>query len=130
MIIERKYEYFGRLIERDPKAKAIYEKACAYKHNASETKRIYEYNLNNRAFEMEMGCGIIDPNIIWNGYAELDKSDPYDNGFSLNDANDIYIMNRSVCEWNEQDEPAWIEYALVWKFEDKEYIVKVARVQE
>lgn len=135
MIIERKYEYFGRLIERDPKAKAIYEKACAFDNRPNEAKRIYDYNLNNRAFEIELGCGIIDPTIIWDGFTELDKSEPYDNGFGLNDVSKIEIMDRNyvaTTDWNSEDESlAWIQYAFVHHdYDGIEHIVKVDKIVE
>lgn len=135
MIIERKYEYFYNLIKRDPKVKELYEKACAYGWNDDDfIKHVYECNLHNRAFELEFGSGIKNPQIIWDGFAELDEKDPYDNGFTLNDINAIKILNRSyraMEDWDSEDEtPAWIVYAFMHISDGKEYIVKVEKIVE
>lgn len=59
MIIKRIYKYFWRLVDRDPKAQEIIEKACSYHQpTKKEAKRIYEYNMQNRAFELQLGCEI------------------------------------------------------------------------
>lgn len=80
MIIPRVQEIIEVLIEKDAKAKELYSEACYYQNTKEFGDKVYKYNLKCRACEIDMGSGINNPDIIWNGFAQLDKESPYDNG--------------------------------------------------
>ena len=80
MIIKREDEIIGTLIQKDPKAEKIYRKACYYKVDEEFGREVYNYNLEIRACDIDLGSGLNDPRIIWDGFMKLHLENPYDNG--------------------------------------------------
>ena len=133
MIIERKYEYLHRLVQLEPKVDELYKKVCTYDNSKGYDKRLYEYNLSYRPFELGMGS-CIKLNDLLDGLSKLDIEEPYDNGFCLNEVNSIHIIDRSyraMEDWNSEDEtPAWILYAFMHISDGVEHIVKLEKIVE
>lgn len=125
MIIKRKYEYLWKLIANDTEAEGIYREACYYGHLEDEGKRVYEYNLQNRAVELELGSGILNPAILWDGLERLDKEKPYNNGFSLTDVNRTEIFDRSF-----RNKRPWMKLALICFVDGWDHIVTIVNVKE
>jgi len=134
MIIKRKYVYFMDLVNRDPKGAEVYKEACYYNHDNKEGQRIFDLNLQYRLFETDIESGINGQAYVEMNkrFDELDNTDPYDNGFNLNDINKIEILNRSVHDLftGEEELPRWIDVAYYCVFDGYERIVKVERVFE
>lgn len=89
MIIERKYLTLKSMCEKDPNYKKIvYENL----ENVIDIENINTL-LNQRLIELEMGCGLSGE-----GYSklqeycnEMDKTNPFDNGYNIADINDVEI---------------------------------------
>lgn len=92
MVIARKYEWLGHLYDKDPAARALIDEAFE-RHlvTDSEKKEMLEFNHFRISESMDLGYGV--PSLFYtelmDGFAKLDKSDPYDNGLTYNDVTDI-----------------------------------------
>ncbi|MCD8150808.1 MAG: hypothetical protein LUE92_14870 [Clostridiales bacterium] len=92
MIIKRKYEWLGELYSRDGRSKALIDEAFAKESVPdSDKEKLLEWNHYHISRFLNLGCGI--PGQVYgyfmNGFEQLDKEYPYDNGLTFNDVSDI-----------------------------------------
>ena len=96
MIISRRYVPFCILNDRDSHSKLVIEKAYS---EASMTNAEIEEHWNLMCCHRisvdnaDMGCCIPNFGYIKEEFERLDKEFPYDNGFTLVDANKIYMVD-------------------------------------
>ncbi len=115
MIIERKYVPFGLLCERDPKSKEVFMNAFNKSYSEGDRDRIWSMLYYQCLYERDMGWCFTNLIDVINGFDLLDDTDPYDNGFSLDDVNDADVVA------NEED---YLIINLLYKAYGESFIVK------
>lgn len=118
MIIERKYVSFNVLINTDEQAKEIFITAFNNSYPPEERQRVFETLSPLCLYEREMSWCFSKLGDIIDGFSKLDEENPYDNGFSYGDVNDVDIVYKSDDE---------LVIHLIHKFEGEKYIVKVQK---
>lgn len=92
MVIQRKYEWLGLLIEKDESARLLVDEAFESGNvDKQKQKELLDYNYSNIPVYMDLGCGIpgtVYSNIM-DGLKKLDVECPYDNGLTFEDVNNI-----------------------------------------
>jgi hypothetical protein len=93
MIIERQYVPFCILFNRDKEAWDIFEKAFNESYPEYDRERILEMLMPQCLYERDMGWCFSKLGDVLDGFAQLDKEKPYDNGFSYRDVNETRIVS-------------------------------------
>lgn len=90
MVIQRRYVKLFRIMQNDPKGKAILYKAFS---DAGRTEEDRDFTLNADAGIIlnDAGMGSCLPNLRWilEEMDKLDKVAPYDNGYTYRDVNKV-----------------------------------------
>ena len=123
MIIQRRYECLGVLLQNDPKAKEAFYSAFADDVPADRIAWLISENHWLALHNADMGCGIPGAayKAIMDKFAELDKTDPYDNGLTYRDVNKVIpFSSKSGKE---------ISLILKYEFDGIERIVQVLSVR-
>lgn len=94
MIIERKYVPFGLLCERDPKSKEVFDNALNKSYREEDRDRIWTMLYHQCLYEKDMGWCFYYLNDVIEGFELLDKSNPYDNEYTLDDVNEVEIVEK------------------------------------
>lgn len=118
MIIERKYVKFLTLINTDEKAKEIFMSAFNESYSPDDRQRVFEILSHQCLYEKEMGWCFSKLGKVIDGFEKLDIENPYDNGFSYNDVNDVEIAFKDDNE---------LIIHLIHRFDGEKYIVKVQK---
>lgn len=118
LIIERKYVKFLTLINTDIKAKELFMSAFNESYPPEDRQRVFEMLAHQCLYQREMGWCFSKLGDVIDGFQMLDKENPYDNGFSYSDVNDLEIAFKD-------DEELIIH--LIHRFDGEKYIVKVQK---
>lgn len=123
MIIQRRYECLGVLLQNDPKSKEVFYAAFAEDVAASHIAWLVSENHWLALHNADMGCGIPGETYksIMEQFAELDKTDPYDNGLTYRDVN----KTTSFCSKSGKE----ISFILKHEFDGMERIVQVLSIR-
>ena len=119
MIIERQYVPFGILCERDSKSKEIFMKAFNDSYSKAERERIWLILSQQCLYEKDIGWAFRKLGDVIEGFEMLDKIHPYDNGYTLDDVDEVEIIEK-------QEE--YINLHLINKSYDKKFIVKNIKI--
>jgi len=101
MIIERRYECLGILLERDTKSKEVFYRVLGGYHLPLGLEELVAADYGLILHNADMGCGIPGDayQMILTEFAKLDKTNPYDNGCTYRDVNEInHISSKSGKE--------------------------------
>lgn len=90
MVIQRRYVKLFRIMQNDPKGKAILYKAFRDAGRFDED-RDFTLNADAGIILNDAGMGSCLPNLRWilEEMDKLDKVTPYDNGYSYRDVNKV-----------------------------------------
>lgn len=121
MIIERKYVSFYELSIKDIKSKEIFEGTIKKAMSKEQAEHLINHHYTHRTmvYGATMDYCIPDFDKIINGFEELDKIYPYDNGLNITDVNQVDIV---------EIDKSSITLHLKYRFYDETYIVKVLKV--
>lgn len=92
MIIERKYEIIGELINNDERAASIIKRELLSRFDEAETNRILECDFEIFMYRADIGSGIPNLKLVIDELNKLDKEVPYDNGLTYKDVTDVEIL--------------------------------------
>lgn len=94
MIIKRRFEIIGKLLERDPKSKDIFYEIL--RKNIKDDNKIEEllsFNYHTFVYLADMGSGLIGINEIRECLNILDDELPYDNGLNYSHVNRTEVLS-------------------------------------
>lgn len=123
MIIERRYECLGILLERDQKSKEVFYRSFGDHHIPLSIEELVVADYGLILHNADLGCGIPGEvyKTIMDEFAKLDKTDPYDNGCSYRDVNEItHISSKSGKE---------ISLIMKYKFDGIERVIQILPVR-
>ncbi len=123
MIIQRRYECLGILLQNDPKAKEAFYSAFADDVSAEHIKWLINENHWLALHNADIGCGIPGTayNAIMDKFEKLDQTEPYDNRMTYRDVNRIIpFSSKSGKE---------ISLILKYEFDGLERIVQVISIR-
>lgn len=89
MIIKRKYELIGVLVDRDSESKKVFMDALLTKYPQEEAERILACESNACVYNADMSLCIPDFGTVKEKLEELDLKKPYDNGLTFRDVNNV-----------------------------------------
>ena len=92
MIIKRKYELIGILIENDPEAKQIIMNALLSKYDKKEAERILACDYDCFLYPSDISLCIPQFDYVMQKLDELDIIKPYDNGLVYSDVTKVEII--------------------------------------
>lgn len=96
MIIKRKYEKIGVLIERDSASKDLFFKAMSKQYDNQEQIVEHLNKISNVfIYNADMGICVERWDLIWEGLEMLDNTNPYDNGLTYNDVSEVLNVGSS-----------------------------------
>ena len=123
MIIERRYECLGILLERDHKSKEVFYKSFENHHIPLTIDELVAADYGLILHNADLGCGIpgeVYRNIM-DEFSKLDKTAPYDNGCTYRDVNSVqHISNKSGKE---------ISLILKSKYDEIERIIQIVSIR-
>ena len=120
MIIERKYVTFAKLCESDPLSKDIIERVFNESYSDYKRDEIWESLKYLCLYQRDMSWAMCKIGELLDGFDKLDKSNPYDNGYTFDDVNDAEIVYK--------DENSVVIH-LLNKYYDNLNIVKVVEIK-
>lgn len=123
MIIERRYECLGILLERDQKSKEIFYRSFGNHHIPLSIDELVAADFGLILHNADLGCGIPGEvyRTIMEEFAKLDKTDPYDNGCTYRDVNSVqHISSKSGKE---------VSLILKSKFDEIERIIQIVSIR-
>ena len=95
MIIKREFVSFDKLMRTDSRSKEIID--IAMEKWDDDYKEIFDKELKFCClYQREMGWCMPEIGYILDSFKKLDKAYPFDNQFTLEDVNDVEIVNRDV----------------------------------
>lgn len=98
MIIKRRFEIIGKLLERDEQAKKIIMEEMLKRYDFVEAERILTADYGVFLYLADMGSAIPNLNFIIEKMDELDESVPYDNGLTYSDVTAVQLFpSRQGC---------------------------------
>ncbi len=93
MIIKRKYELIGVLVDRDPESKDILMEALLTRNNQEEAKEILECDSNSYLYVSGTDLCIPQFDQVMKKIDELDEKKPYDNGLTYSDVSEVISLS-------------------------------------
>lgn len=94
MIINREYVTFRRLINRGDPAGKLFMELFHKSYPEERWDEIYEVLVDQCLYQREMGWAFVNIGELIDGFANLDQTQPFDNGFSFEDITDSDIVWR------------------------------------
>ena len=92
MIIKRRFEIIGELINRDERSKEIIMDELLKRYDQKEAERILLADYQVFMYLADIGSGIPRLDIIREKLEELDNEIPYDNGLTYADVSSVEIL--------------------------------------
>lgn len=92
MIIKRRFEIIGELIDRDERSKEIIMDELLKRYDQKEAERILLADYQVFMYLADIGSGIPRLDIIREKLEELDNEIPYDNGLTYADVSSVEIL--------------------------------------
>jgi len=92
MIIKRKYEQIGILVEKDIASKEILMKALTSKYDEMEAERILKCDSDSFLYLADMSLCIPKYDEVMKILDELDDEKPYDNGLTYRDVTRVQLF--------------------------------------
>ena len=119
MIIKREYVTFRRLINSGDKGGKLFVDILK-KYHDEEMQNAYICALGELClYQREMDWALMGIDKLIEGFHKLDEEEPFDNGYTLDDVNDVDIV------WKDEES---IVLHLVNKFDDVSSIIKVVEI--